>query len=144
MLRLRGSISRDMPWEVMPDLFFYIDPEEVDKEEREKAEAAAEAQTVSKATEFVAPDKKTGELSLTGLVMGSQLLLLLQHQLQLLLLQLLSKLLRTWQLRPRQVTGQLHQLLQLNKHQLPTLGEVLANGDKHGGDMHSSYFSITK
>ena len=75
----------------MPDLFFFIDPEEVDKEEREKAEAAAEAQTVSKATEFVAPDKKTGELSLTGLLMGSQLLLLLQHQLQLLLLQLLSK-----------------------------------------------------
>ena len=64
--------------------------------------------------------------------MGSQLLLLLQHQLQLLLLQLLSKLLRTGQLRLKQVTGQLHQQLQLNKHQLPTLGEVLANGDKHG------------
>merc|ERR1712058_205740 len=44
------------PWEVMPDLFFYRDPEEVEKEEREKAEAAAESQMV-KAPDFVAPDK---------------------------------------------------------------------------------------
>ena len=29
VLRLRGTISREVPWEVMPDLFFYRDPEEV-------------------------------------------------------------------------------------------------------------------
>ena len=61
VLRLRGSISRDTPWEVrcfilwyqstskqlklplqvMPDLFFYRDPEEVEREE-----AAKEAEVV--------------------------------------------------------------------------------------------------
>merc|ERR1712154_541412 len=54
VLRLRGSISRDMPWEVMPDLFFYRDPEEAEKEERERAEAAAESQLVGKG-DFAAP-----------------------------------------------------------------------------------------
>ena len=29
VLRLRGTIGRELPWEIMPDLFFYRDPEEV-------------------------------------------------------------------------------------------------------------------
>ena len=29
VLRLRGIISRVTPWDVMPDLYFYRDPEEV-------------------------------------------------------------------------------------------------------------------
>ena len=36
VLRLRGSIGRGSPWEVMPDLFFYRDPEEAEKEEKER------------------------------------------------------------------------------------------------------------
>merc|ERR1712117_935212 len=40
VLRLRGMISRDTQWDVMPDLFFYRDPEAEDKEERERADAA--------------------------------------------------------------------------------------------------------
>jgi len=41
VLRLRGTISREVPWNVMPDLYFYRDPEEAEKEEQEKKEAAA-------------------------------------------------------------------------------------------------------
>jgi len=54
VLRLRGSISRDMPWEVMPDLFFYRDPEEAEKEELAREEAAV----VAKQADFVAPPAK--------------------------------------------------------------------------------------
>lgn len=34
VLRLRGQIPRESPWEVMVDLFFYRDPEEAEKEEQ--------------------------------------------------------------------------------------------------------------
>lgn len=42
VLRLRGTISREHAWEIMPDLFFYRDPEEVEKEEKEALERAKE------------------------------------------------------------------------------------------------------
>lgn len=29
VLRLRGAISREVPWDIMPDLYFYRDPQEV-------------------------------------------------------------------------------------------------------------------
>lgn len=37
VLRLRGTISRSQPWEVIVDLFFYRDPEEIEREEKEAA-----------------------------------------------------------------------------------------------------------
>ena len=33
VLRLRGTISRETPWDIMPDLYFYRDPEEADHED---------------------------------------------------------------------------------------------------------------
>jgi len=43
VLRLRGTISREIAWEVMPDLFFYRDPEEAEKEEQARQETLAQA-----------------------------------------------------------------------------------------------------
>ncbi|KAK2112963.1 hypothetical protein P7K49_007229 [Saguinus oedipus] len=38
VLHMRGTISREHPWEVMPDLSFYRNPEETEKEEQAAAE----------------------------------------------------------------------------------------------------------
>ena len=47
VLRLRGSISRELQWEVMPDLFFYRDPEEAEKEEQARREELAASQAAA-------------------------------------------------------------------------------------------------
>merc|ERR1711994_948206 len=47
VLRLRGSISRELPWDVMPDLFFYRDPDEAEKEEQSRQAEAAASQQVA-------------------------------------------------------------------------------------------------
>lgn len=41
VLRFRGTISRGDQWDIMPDLYFYRDPEEVEKEELARLEDAA-------------------------------------------------------------------------------------------------------
>jgi len=41
--RLRGKISRSQAWEIMPDLFFYRAPEEIEKQEQHEREEAEKA-----------------------------------------------------------------------------------------------------
>jgi len=36
VLRLRGTISRSAPWDIMPDLFFYRAPEDIEKQEQQE------------------------------------------------------------------------------------------------------------
>jgi len=60
VLRLRGTISRAQPWNVMVDLYFYRDPELEEKEEQEAAVAAANAAAAAAAvkTDYnVAPEE---------------------------------------------------------------------------------------
>ncbi|CAG9467411.1 unnamed protein product [Pedinophyceae sp. YPF-701] len=41
VLQMRGSLPYAQPWDVMVDLFFYRDPEEIERQEEEEAAAAA-------------------------------------------------------------------------------------------------------
>jgi len=61
VLRLRGSISREIPWNVMVDLYFYRDAEEVEKVEETVAPVEVAKPTFPDqwATEVPAPEPET-------------------------------------------------------------------------------------
>ncbi|KAB0345741.1 hypothetical protein FD754_022667 [Muntiacus muntjak] len=68
VLRMRSTISREHPWEVMPDLYFYRDPEEIEKEEQAAAEKAVtkeefQGEWTAPAPEFTATQPEVADWS---------------------------------------------------------------------------------
>jgi small subunit ribosomal protein SAe len=64
VLRLRGTISRTQEWKVMVDMFFYRDPDEIEKEQEAAAEKTAEDTGYSKWDVNAAPT--TGAAGVDG------------------------------------------------------------------------------
>ncbi|XP_043837109.1 40S ribosomal protein SA-like [Dromiciops gliroides] len=68
VLCMRGTISREHPWEVMPDLYFYRNPEEIEKEEQATAEKAVtkeefQGEWTAPAPEFTAAQPEVADWS---------------------------------------------------------------------------------
>ncbi|XP_032099819.1 40S ribosomal protein SA-like [Sapajus apella] len=68
VLLMRGTISREHPWKVMPDLYFYRDPEEIEKEEQAAAEKAVtkeefQGEWTAPAPEFTATQPEVADWS---------------------------------------------------------------------------------
>ncbi|XP_074261505.1 small ribosomal subunit protein uS2B-like [Saimiri boliviensis] len=68
VLCLHGTISREHPWEVMPDLYFYRDPEETEKDEQAAAEKAVtkeefQGEQTAPAPEFTATQPEVADWS---------------------------------------------------------------------------------
>ncbi|GCB73069.1 hypothetical protein scyTo_0002334 [Scyliorhinus torazame] len=57
---MRGTIRCEHPWEVMPDLYFYRDPDEIEEEEQAAAEKAA-AEKLEAASPYAKPATITPE-----------------------------------------------------------------------------------
>ena len=62
VLFLRGIISRKSPWDIMPDLYFYRNPEDIEKEEQAAAAAAAKPEETYPQSDWVssAPEVQQG------------------------------------------------------------------------------------
>lgn len=63
VLRLRGTISRDQPWEVMTDMFFFRDAEEIEKENEEADENKVEGADYVDASLDISGDAAAGGIN---------------------------------------------------------------------------------
>ncbi|XP_054941602.1 40S ribosomal protein SA-like [Physeter macrocephalus] len=68
VLHMCGTASCEHPWEVMPDLYFYKDPEEIEKEEQVAAEKAVakeefQGEWTAPAPEFTSPQPEVVDQS---------------------------------------------------------------------------------
>ncbi|CAK7300684.1 40S ribosomal protein SA [Vulpes lagopus] len=68
VLPMRSTSSHEHPWEVLPDLYFYRDPEEIEKEEQAAAEKAVtkeefQGEWTAIAPEFTATQPEVGDWS---------------------------------------------------------------------------------
>ncbi|KAL0618403.1 40S ribosomal protein SA [Plecturocebus cupreus] len=68
VLHMRGTIFCEHPWEVMPDLYFHRDPEEIEKEEQAAAEKAVtkeefRGEWMAPASEFTATQPEVADWS---------------------------------------------------------------------------------
>ncbi|CAO2633189.1 40S ribosomal protein SA [Lemmus lemmus] len=63
VLRMRGTISREHPWEVMPDLYFYRDPEEQAAAEKAVTKEEFQGEWTAPAPEFTAAQPEVTDWS---------------------------------------------------------------------------------
>jgi small subunit ribosomal protein SAe len=68
VLRLRGQIPRDQPWDIMVDLFFYRDPEEAEKEEAAVRDSLPAPKEAGYVHEDVAEDPSYPEVEVPAVV----------------------------------------------------------------------------
>lgn len=61
VLRMRGSIARGSPWDVMVDLYFYRDPEEAEKEEQQ-AQAQIQDRPIKETSGDFQPEQWGGDV----------------------------------------------------------------------------------
>lgn len=65
-MRMRGTVPREVPWDIKVDMFIYRDPDEVKKEEQAALEAAAPSGITQAPTEDFTTDFQTDVSSLAA------------------------------------------------------------------------------
>lgn len=70
--RLRGNLPRELPWDVMPDLFFYRKPEDIEAEEAAAELAAAAADEAPAQSQWDSAGADAGMMSADTGAIGTE------------------------------------------------------------------------